>query len=77
MFRRARLAMQRVEIARLSAELALEQWHLPMLPVAGLDATDVTVLSGSLRPGAPVTATRRRVRRTSPRASDRPSSVSG
>ena len=40
-FRRARLAMQRDEIARLGTELALEQWHLPMLPVAGLDAADV------------------------------------
>ena len=64
MFRRARLAMQRDEIARLGTELALEQWHLPMLPVAGLDAADVAVLAGSLRPGAPVTrgAVERRAR---------------
>ena len=48
-FRRSRLAMQRDEIARLSSELALEQWYLPMLPVAGLDAADVKVLAGALR----------------------------
>ncbi len=48
-FRRARLAMQREEIARLRTELALEQWHLPLLPVAGLGAADVVGLAGSLR----------------------------
>jgi arsenite-transporting ATPase len=51
-FRRARLAMQREEIARLGTALAIEQWHLPMLPVAGLDAGDVALLAGSLRSGA-------------------------
>ena len=66
-FRRARLDMQRVEIARLGTELALEQWHLPMLPVAGLDAADVAGLAGALRRGAPVSAARRRrVTRASP-----------
>ena len=35
-----------------ATELALEQWHLPMLPVAGLDAADVGVLAGSVRAGA-------------------------
>ena len=48
-FRRARLAMQDAEIGRLGAELALAQWHLPLLPVAGLDAAAVDVLVGSLR----------------------------
>ena len=47
-FRRARRAVQDAEIARLGEQLALEQWHLPMLPVAGLDAGDVAVLAGSL-----------------------------
>ena len=41
--------MQRDEIARLGTELALDQWHLPMLPVAGLDAADVLALAGSMR----------------------------
>ena len=40
-FRRARRAVQDAEIDRLGEQLALEQWHLPMLPVAGLDAGDV------------------------------------
>lgn len=48
-FRRARLQMQADEIARLAAEVALEQWYLPLLPVAGLDAADVATLAGSLR----------------------------
>jgi arsenite-transporting ATPase len=51
-FRRSRAAMQRDEIARLGTELALEQWHLPMLPVAGLDADDVVALAASLRAGS-------------------------
>ena len=51
-FRRARLHMQREEIDRLATELALEQWHLPMLPLAGLDAADVTMLAASMRPGS-------------------------
>jgi Mrp family chromosome partitioning ATPase len=50
-FRRGRLALQRAEIARLGTELALDQWHLPMLPVAGLDAADVLTLAGSMRSG--------------------------
>ena len=37
-FRRARRPMQDDEIARLRRELALEQWHLPLLPVAGMGA---------------------------------------
>ena len=48
-FRRARRAVQDTEIARLDEQLALEQWHLPMLPVAGLGAADVAVLSRSIR----------------------------
>ena len=47
-FRRARRAVQDAEIERLGEQLALDQWYLPMLPVAGLDAGDVTVLAGSL-----------------------------
>ena len=53
-FRRARRAVQDTEIARLDEQLALEQWHLPMLPVAGLAAADVAVLS-PLDPAAVVT----------------------
>jgi arsenite-transporting ATPase len=48
-FRRARRAMQDDEIARLGAELALAQWHLPMLPVAGLGAGDIDTLAAALR----------------------------
>ena len=51
-FRRARHAVQDTEIERLGKELALAQWHLPMLPVAGLDADDIAVLAASLRSGA-------------------------
>jgi anion-transporting ArsA/GET3 family ATPase len=51
-FRRARLQLQREEIARLRAELALEQWHVPMLAVAGLGADDVAALAASMRPGS-------------------------
>ena len=47
-FRRARRAVQDAEIERLGEQLALDQWYLPMLPVAGLDAGDVAVLAGSL-----------------------------
>lgn len=50
-FRRGRVQLQRDEIARLRTELALEQWHLPMLPVAGLGAGDVAALAASMRPG--------------------------
>jgi hypothetical protein len=41
--------MQDAEIGRLGTELALAQWHLPLLPVAGLDAGAVDTLVGSLR----------------------------
>jgi anion-transporting ArsA/GET3 family ATPase len=51
-FRRTRLQLQRDEIARLHAELALEQWHVPMLPVAGLGAADVAALAASMRLGS-------------------------
>ena len=50
-YRRSRLDMQDEEIARLARELALEQWQLPLLPVAGLDAEHVKLLAGSLRGG--------------------------
>ncbi len=48
-FRRARLALQRAEIERLRRELALDQWHLPLLPVAGLGVREVVELAGALR----------------------------
>jgi hypothetical protein len=48
-FRRSRLQVQAEEIARLGSEVALEQWFLPRLPVAGLDAADVVTLAVSLR----------------------------
>jgi hypothetical protein len=48
-FRRARRAVQHAEIERLGEQLALEQWYLPMLPVAGLAADDVAVLARSIR----------------------------
>jgi len=48
-FRRARLALQRNEIERLRRELALDQWHLPLLPVAGLGVREVVELAGALR----------------------------
>ena len=48
-FRRARRRMQDEEIARLGDELALDQWHLPLLPVAGLSTADVATLAASLR----------------------------
>jgi arsenite-transporting ATPase len=51
-FRRARLQMQREEIERLGVDLALEQWHLPMLPVAGMDADDIATLVTSMRSGS-------------------------
>jgi anion-transporting ArsA/GET3 family ATPase len=50
-YRRSRLRMQDDEIERLARELALEQWRLPLLPVAGLDAEHVKVLAGALRGG--------------------------
>ena len=48
-FRRARHAVRDAEIDRLGTHLALEQWHLPMLPVAGLGADDIAVLAASMR----------------------------
>ncbi|MET0909641.1 MAG: ArsA-related P-loop ATPase [Ilumatobacteraceae bacterium] len=50
-FRRARLTMQDDEIARLRLELALEQWHLPQLAVAGMGPDDIAHLAAAiLRP---------------------------
>ena len=37
-FRRARLELQEAEIERLRSTLPLEQWQLPLLPVAGMAA---------------------------------------
>ena len=48
-YRRDRRAMQAAEIARLASELALQQWHLPLLPVAGLGGDDVTALIKAMR----------------------------
>jgi anion-transporting ArsA/GET3 family ATPase len=48
-FRRARCQMQDDEIGRLGRELALVQWHLPLLPVAGMDAADVAGLVAAIR----------------------------
>ena len=50
-FRRSRRQVQEEEIGRLRAELALEQWHLPQLPVAGLGPSDVAGLAASIRAG--------------------------
>ena len=48
-FRRSRRRMQDDEIERLRAELALEQWHLPQLPVAGMGPAEVTTLAASIK----------------------------
>jgi anion-transporting ArsA/GET3 family ATPase len=48
-YRRARRRMQADELGRLATQLALPQWHLPLLPVAGLDAGDVATLAGAMR----------------------------
>ncbi len=48
-YRRDRRAMQAAEIARLARELALQQWHLPLLPVAGLGGDDVMALIKAMR----------------------------
>jgi anion-transporting ArsA/GET3 family ATPase len=48
-YRRARRAMQADELARLAKEVALPQWHLPLLRVAGLGAGDVATLAASMR----------------------------
>jgi len=50
-FRRARLALQAAEIDRLRTELALAQWHLPLLPVAGMTADQVGLLARSISAG--------------------------
>jgi hypothetical protein len=47
-FRRRRLELQRTEIARVGAELALDQWLLPLLPVAALGVDDVRSLAHQL-----------------------------
>jgi anion-transporting ArsA/GET3 family ATPase len=47
-FRRSRRAMQDEEIARLGVELALEQWHLPQLAVAGMGPDDIADLAASI-----------------------------
>jgi arsenite/tail-anchored protein-transporting ATPase len=47
-FRRSRLELQREEIERLSGELPLDQWLLPLLPVAALSADDARTLAGRL-----------------------------
>ena len=51
-FRRARRRMQDDEIDRLGTELALEQWHLPQLPVAGMGPAEIADLAASIRPGS-------------------------
>ncbi len=48
-FRRARRDLQATEIERLRGELALQQWHLPLLPVAGMACRDVAKLAAALR----------------------------
>ncbi len=45
-FRRSRLDLQRAEIERLGEELPLDQWQLPLLPVAALSADDARALAG-------------------------------
>jgi arsenite-transporting ATPase len=48
-YRRDRRAMQAAEVTRLASELALQQWHLPLLPVAGLGGDDVSALIKAMR----------------------------
>jgi arsenite-transporting ATPase len=48
-FRRARLELQETEIERLRSTLPLEQWQLPLLPVAGMAAEEVAELAAALR----------------------------
>jgi len=52
-FRSSRRAMQDDEIARLGLELALEQWHLPQLPVAGMGPADVADLASAIHRAPP------------------------
>lgn len=51
-FRVARRSLQATEIARLSTELALEQWHLPLMASVGMTASDVEVLAATIRAGS-------------------------
>ena len=48
-FRRARLDLQEAEIERLRSTLPLEQWELPLLPVAGMAVAEVAELVATLR----------------------------
>jgi anion-transporting ArsA/GET3 family ATPase len=48
-YRRARHQLQDDEIGRLSGAIAVDQWQLPLLPVAGLSAEDVKTLARALR----------------------------
>ena len=45
-FRRVRQSMQATEVARLRQSVPLSHWHLPLVPVAGLDAGAVDELAG-------------------------------
>jgi len=47
-FRRSRRSMQDDEIARLGVELALVQWHLPQLAVAGMGPDDIAELAAAI-----------------------------
>jgi arsenite-transporting ATPase len=47
-YRRSRRQMQDEEIERLAGALSVEQWRLPLLPVAGLNAEHVKALAGAL-----------------------------
>jgi arsenite/tail-anchored protein-transporting ATPase len=47
-YRTARRTLHRRELDRLSDQLALPQWTLPQLPVAGLDASSIGVLVAEL-----------------------------
>ncbi|MET0326501.1 MAG: ArsA-related P-loop ATPase [Ilumatobacteraceae bacterium] len=47
-FRRSRRSMQEDEIARLGLELALDQWHLPQLAVAGMGPDDIATLAAAI-----------------------------
>lgn len=46
-FRRSRRAMQAAEVRRLGEALALDQLHLPLLPVAALDDAMIDALAGA------------------------------
>jgi arsenite/tail-anchored protein-transporting ATPase len=51
-FRRARLELQETDIERLRSTLPLEQWQLPLLPVAGMAAEEIAELAAALRNAA-------------------------